>query len=101
MNERLAKEEAERGDADRLYPKGPWPPPEMCPLCWAPTLEASSAPTWNEAEVSRFLEVYFYANVDLPVLAHARARAVARCARVSRVIGSWSLRKAMGSQHCQ
>lgn len=62
VNKRVAKEELTDLSGDRLFPKVQWPPPDLCPLCRAPSLATAAAsestalePEWNEDEVFHFL----------------------------------------------
>jgi hypothetical protein len=79
VNQRLARVESTYGHSssgDKLFPKQPWPPASLCPLCRLPQLpgdQASSSSSgdgnatsgsnqpqqWNEAEVVRFLQQWY------------------------------------------
>ena len=62
VNERVADEEFKDHSGDPFFPKVQWPPPELCPLCRAPSVTAGAGkgvsdaePEWNEDEVCRLL----------------------------------------------
>ncbi len=58
VNKRVADEEFKDHSGDPFFPKVQWPPPELCPLCRAPSVtagatagKAEAEPEWNEDEV--------------------------------------------------
>ena len=58
VNKRVADEEFKDHSGDPFFPKAPWPTPELCPLCRAPSVTAGvgkggseAEPEWNEDEV--------------------------------------------------
>ena len=58
----MADEQFKDHSGDPFFPKVQWPPPELCPLCRAPSVTAGAGkggpdaePEWNEDEVCHLL----------------------------------------------
>ena len=81
----MADEEFKDHSGDPFFPKVQWPPPELCPLCRAPSVTAGATagkasseaePEWNEDEVCTLPQVSKLCHAEAAMQARAvQARA--------------------------
>ena len=111
MNKQVADEEFKDHSGDPFFPKVQWPPPELCPLCRAPSVAAGAGqggepeaePEWNEDEVYRFLVKYYGdagEKADAASVAYFGGRQVHRCLSLKRDIQSLPGRQATCTDLC-